>query len=77
MRAAPKSSDSPRLFTIDSRSYARSCIAADPVRIIRRRHVAVNEPGNGVFPAAFAIVPAGHVEYASAVPAACERCGHA
>ncbi len=47
------------------------------IRIIRRHHVAVNEPGNRVFPVAFAIVPAGHVKYASAVPAACERRGHA
>jgi len=46
-------------------------------RIIRLYHGAVNEPGNGVLPAAFAIVPAGHMVYANAVPDARERCGHA
>ena len=44
--------------------------------MIRRHHSAVNESGDGVFPRA-AIVPAGHVEYASVVPTACERCGPA
>ena len=74
MRVAPKSSDSLRLSNIDSQGHAllRSRLIQ---RIIRRHHVAVNEPGNRVFPVAFAIVPAGHVKYANAVPAACERRG--
>ena len=75
MRVAPKSSDS---HAVQYR-LPGPCIVA--LRLIQldhpSPHVAVNEPGNRVFPAAFAIVPAGHVKYANAVPAACERRGSA